>query len=330
VDEARVRLEDAELALRLYWLAAVHPKLDANRTRHDWLSAALVRSRLRGAAVELYRRELEADPDAALSGRYVRLLEAEAVAGDVLALARLRLVSAGAARAWHVIDADLATLAGRVGEFDEGAWLAYLAGAATALAFERPAPATERCRDLLAGLRHLELRQVWAFDMIDEHEMLAREWRDAYQVPAAIREAVRLAWSAGYGAWRKALPGAAAWAATDPAGALRQFDLAAPRQACLRVLTAFQRLLDEGRPDGVSPYPPNLVRGLAREFLARNAYSGYASIRADLLSMLVAESIDPQELAQACFADRDGTSRWLASEVRHDATLRLAWRTATA
>ena len=42
--------ENADVPLRLYWLLAVNPLLDPDRTRHDWLAAALTRSRLRGPA----------------------------------------------------------------------------------------------------------------------------------------------------------------------------------------------------------------------------------------------------------------------------------------
>jgi len=330
VELARSRVESAELALRLYWLLAVHPALDADRTRHDWLAAALVRSRLRGPGVELYRRELEADPVAALSGRYVRLLETEANHGDVLAVARQRVMAAMVIRRWHVIDADLAALAARVGEFDEGAWLAYLTAAMTCLAFELPAPATERCRNLLAGLRHLELSHGWAFDMIDEHELLARAWQDAYQVPVAVREVVRLAWSGPYGAWRKGLGAAAEWVRDDPAAALRQLDLAGSIQECQPVLLTYSRLLEELRSEEGRQYPPGLIRGFAREVLERTPDHGYAALRGELLRVLIAEAIDPEELWRACFPATHTTSRWLSSEVRADPAIHLAWRTATA
>jgi len=330
VELARSRVESAELALRLYWLLAVHPALDADRTRHDWLATALVRSRLRGPAVELYRRELEADPVVALSERYVRLLEADANAMEKLNLARLRLAGATPIKAWHVVEADLAALAGHHDELDERAWLWFLVEVSRCAGFDAPNPAYSRCVDSFQLLRHLELRESWAFDQEEEHRALAQGWRLATAVPAAVREVVRLAWSGPHGAWRKALPVAAKWVRDDPDAALRQLGAVRFMHGCASVLTAFQRLLDESCSEASSAYPAGLVRGLVREYLSTSGHLGYSSRRATLLPFLVEEQIAPEELVQACYADQDGTVRWLTSEVRKDTVLRLAWLIATA
>ncbi|QJW95808.1 J domain-containing protein [Frigoriglobus tundricola] len=154
----------ADLTLRLYWLLALRPTLDADRSRHDWLAAALTRARLAGPAVELYARELAADPRA-LATPYLRLLERADVPADrVLAVARLRLEAAE--QRWAAVEVDLAVLARRADELDEAAWLRYLTDVSARAAFaQTPAavaqtPVAARCAALLAGLKHLERATV--------------------------------------------------------------------------------------------------------------------------------------------------------------------------
>ncbi|HSQ57043.1 MAG TPA: J domain-containing protein [Gemmata sp.] len=165
---ARAKSENSELALRLYWLLAIEPAIDEDRTRHDWLAEALRRSCLRGEAVELYRRELEASPEQALLGPYENILKCDATSNDRLSLSRLRVSAAAIARKWNVIDAELEFLAREPGDFAETAWLSYLVIAMGILHFEYPPKVYRRCKDLLGGLRHLELREAWVFDQLDE------------------------------------------------------------------------------------------------------------------------------------------------------------------
>ncbi len=305
---SRARPERTDLALRLYWLLAVHPSLDSERTRHDWLAAALKHSHLSGPAVELYRRELDANPEAALFGPYLRILEVDASPAALLSLARPRLVAAGVNRGWNVVEIDLGALATRAAGFDESAWLSYLVGAMSFLNYEPSIPAYNHCRSLLAGLRHLELREGWAFDQLEEQDAMARTWREAHAVPAPVREVVRVAWT-NPGGWRKAMGAAAAWVAEDPAAALQQLELAASQTVCGPVLATFQRLLADTLRPGAAVYPAGIIRGLVREFLARHSEWSYHWLRAEVIRFLIAEAIDPEELVQACIVDTTFTTR---------------------
>jgi hypothetical protein len=324
------RPENADIALRLYWLLAVQPTLDSDRTRHHWLAAALTRSRLSGPAVELYRRELEANPESSLVGPYLRVLEPDSSRTNLLGVARLRLAAAGVSRMWKALDIDLAALVRRSGELDESAWLGYLVGAMGFLGFEYPAPTYNRCRGLIAGLRHLELRETWAFDQMDEQEAMARALGEANALPIAVLEVVRDAWVAPPGAWRRAMTRAAAWATEHPLMALKEFDAGVRISACQPVLATFQRLLDEIPRPGEPAYPSSLIRGLVREFLTREERIDYVRMRAPLLRLLLAEMIDPNELMQACIEDTSITALRLVEHMRNDAVLRLTWLTATA
>lgn len=318
--------ERADLPLRLYWLLALRPTLDDARTRHDWLALALARGRLSGPAVELYRRELDADPRAALYGPYARLLEQPGVADrNLFAVAGLRLSAAAGEGQWAKVELDLDALAARANDFDEALWLDHLASVAGRAAFHSLSLA-KRCAALLAGLKHLELRHSWAFDRIDEQRAGAGVWRDALSVPEPIREAVAVMWAGAD--CRGPLAAASAWVAADPFAALRKCDQVTGEGTT--VLAAFDRLLDARRramPDEAE-YPPGLIRGLARAHLTGHVRRDYGLMREALLRFLLAERIDPDELATACAEDAAYLVRSIVEHVRADGVLRLVYRAA--
>jgi hypothetical protein len=323
----RLHPERPDLPVRLYWLLAVQPELDADRCRHDWLAAALTRSRLSGAILELYRRELECHTAAALQEPYAHLLEVEAAGGNLLLAARQRLEVAGPGRAWAVLDGDLRALSAQSARLDETAWLSYLVSVMGHTCFEQPMPVYQRCIDLLADLRHLELRESWAFDQIEETQQLAQIWKYSRMTPEPVREVVRLAWAAPGEAWKKALVRATAWAAEDPTSALFQMDQATHDPACQQVLSTFQRLLSELPDARTAEYPPGLIRGLMREFVSKHGRGNYQGLRPELIRFLVREAIDPEELVAACAVDSALGPRALIEHVRTDPVLRLVWRT---
>lgn len=313
----------ADLPLRLYWLLALRPTLDAGRSRHDWLVPALRLARLDGPSGELYVRELSADPDNALSAAYLRLLELDGVpAGRLLALARARLNAAVAERRWSAVETDLEILARRWHELDEAAWLSYLADVHGPALYAQTSVAA-RCTALLGELRHLELRYGWAFDRFDEQQAAVRVWREATMVADPIRRTVAAAWAGTD--WDAPLKTARAWAAADPLAALRKCDQAT--REGLVVLAAFGRLVSARRAIG-SEYPPGLIRGLARAYLTNNTRRDYGLMRESLLRFLVDERIDPDELAEACAADSRYHIRSIVEHVRGDGVLALVYRAA--
>jgi hypothetical protein len=315
--------EHADLPLRLYWLLALRPALDPERTRHDWLSRALAVAQLSGPAVELYARELASDPEAALCAPYLRLLELPgAPTARLLHLARTRF--AAAERRWAAVEVDLDALARRAGELDEVQWLGHLVDVSGHAAFSQT-PVSARCAALLAGLKHLELRHGWAFDRLDEQQAAARAWRAATAVPGPIDLAVAVAWAGGD--WRDPLAAACAWVANDPLDALRRCDRAS-REGPV-VLSAFVRMLAAQREARTEPeYPPALIRGAVRAYLANDSRGEYGLVRESLLRFLLAERIDPAELAAACAQDPEHSVRRLARHVRDDGVLHLVYRAA--
>jgi hypothetical protein len=328
----------ADLPLRLYWLLALRPTLDDDRTRHDWLAAALTRSRLRGPAVELYRRELHADPQLALSGPYSGLLELPNTTGnDLLNIAAARLAVAASDERWVILDLDLTALESRASDFEESAWLAYLAELAGISAIDHLGLFC-RCRELMAGLRHLELRHAEVFDRFDEQTVIAERLQSATLVPAAVSWAVTATFQGGQVS-QKALDAAIVWAANDPTTALREIDAWVLSRRHLDVLSVFVQLVDRRRAGTPrADYPVGIVRGSVRAFVASKKFKNpdksgvrkYSRVRPALLQFLLAERIDPEELVTACLVDPHPDTRILVQHVRNDEPLRLVYRTATA
>lgn len=140
------RPERSDIPLRLYWLLALNPALDRDRTRHDWLAAGLKSSSLSGPAAELYRRELTIDPDIALNGPYSALLSLPANHRDLLTVARWRLDAAGRSRSWDenrswpAVQTDLETLAATIPSHNEGGWLGFLVATLDWAVWDRTQP----------------------------------------------------------------------------------------------------------------------------------------------------------------------------------------------
>ncbi|MBN9523623.1 J domain-containing protein [bacterium] len=288
-----------DVRLRLYWLLGLNPALDPDRSRHHWLAAALREGGLGGAAAELYRRELDADPNAALYGPYADLLEAPAAPRDRLAVARWRVAAAGRSESWVVAAADLRALARSLPHESEPAWLDLLAAAHGWAVWVRAPKWYDFCRAELDKLRHLELRHAHYFDRVDEGEYLAAAWR-AYQQMLGSPGLFALVPHAWVGDTHPGPFGRVAGeVAANPGAALAALDRCPPE-----VRPVFVVLLVRALEDYRAVHPPagpepdmDLVRGLAAGFPAgwRRDYPG---LRAELLAFLLAEAVDPAVFAE--------------------------------
>jgi hypothetical protein len=193
--------------------------------------------------------------------------------------------------------------------------------------FERPSPVYEQCNNLLADMRHLEHRELWAFAQIESQKQKASVWQGSMATPKLVLEVVRDAWVVPNTSWKKTITRAASWAAEDPVTALARFDQATQIPECELVLATFQTLLEDSRPVQAKSYPPGLIRGLVREFLLKNGRENYTGMRPELLRFLIRDAIDPLELVQACKVDSALGPRALVEHVRTDPALRLVWQT---
>ncbi len=325
---AETNLDRAELSLRLYWLLALTPSLDATRTRHEWLADALVRSKLSGSAVELYRRELGSDPDAALYGPYLDLLGAESHPHDLLHIGRLRLIAAGRSRSWSPADSDLKSLAKRIPLYDEPAWLNFLASASDWTAWDQPWPLSAHVRDELNRVRHLELAHGESFDRIEETARLAKDWSDVADNLLTLpwQRLVACSW-AGYGDVAVSdVKSAVEEVTANPSSALRRFDRF-QRDRGLPLLGILSRALERTlriRGSHDAEFPSDLIRSLA-VMLPGGWARGYAQLRSDLLDFLFANAIHPDEFAEACGCHPDYRVREVMQSIHEDLSLRLVW-----
>lgn len=321
----------ADLPLRLYWLLALRPALDHETTRHEWLAQALVRARLTGPALELYRRELATDAEVGLFGPYVRLIERSGARGpDLLAFASLRLAFAGPDQRWALLELDLEALAARASDLDDGSWFVYLTDLSAWAA--RNEQLIGECKRHLDRLKHLELSHAWALDRMESRQELWRfagQFRQGARVPEPIARAVAVALLGG--SQHGAVSAAVAWAAQDPTAALRACDLVAVTDAGRWFMQQFAALLDEGASGPA--YPSAVARGVVRAHLERAAAKPrrpYQASRGDLLAFLLAERLSPEELTTACLVDPDQRVRELVRHISDDNTLRFVYRVVTA
>lgn len=322
-----VELADrGDVHLRLYWLLGLNPALDATRTRHDWLCQALKASGLSGPAAELYRRELDADPNTALYGPYADLLDTHAAAWDRLTVARWRVAAAGQSESWFPAGEDLRKLSYTLPSENEPAWLDLIVTAHGWAVWQKPANVYEFCRAELNKLRHLELRHANHFDRVDEGEYLASVWWHHVETFGS-HGLLRLLPHAWVGVLHPAVLGRVVGeVAAGPFNALNQLDRS-PQELRGAFAYILIRALDEYRaahpPAGPEP-DADLIRGLAAGFPGgwRREYPG---LRSELLTFLLAEAIDPLVFAEACRLHPQAAVREAVGVLRQDLTLRAVW-----
>lgn len=128
LDELRRRSPTRhEAYLGLYWLLRLSAKLDADRQPCDWLIACVqTATTSRGAALELYRREIERRPAEALTPRCTKLLRETLVDGPIQLLADWRWRAAVRSNAWSLIREDLAALRRSRVAYDPTMWMRVL------------------------------------------------------------------------------------------------------------------------------------------------------------------------------------------------------------
>ena len=320
------------LPLRLYWLLALNPALDAHRTRHHWLADALVRGRLSGPALELYRRELEANPEQALDdphdpGPYSGVLGIEANPSAVMTVARWRVSAAGRIGWTARMLSDLMQAWVVLPMADEPGWLSLLVAAASWAAWFDSVTFDHFLQSEVRALIHLQLSHAPLFDRLEEAERIAnvRDWTGYGMRPGAFFDLVRMAWAdSGY-----ARPPAVVAAAVDLSGwrpALDILDSSFGHRPLFLELVAreFEHYLRNRELLDTPEFPPDLLRGLARRLEVFRPIS-YVSVQSKFLDLLVAHAVHPLEMAAALSSDGDPHYRQFAVELHADRSLRVVW-----
>jgi hypothetical protein len=311
-----------EVALRLYWLLAFDPKLDPARTRHDWLARALTESKLGEDALELYRRELEADAGDALASPYMELLNLAAPPSRLIAAARVRLAAAGRTGRYSHIDYDLKHLKDRLGAEHDSDWLALLVAVLDWTASVRPNAAFDRAARELMNLKHLELSHAYHFDRMDRTLHWSGEASAAVDPEVrVVVEVLRLIW-AGYGSLpRGALAAALGDLASAPLAYLKSLDQffaeRGPALGAYAEEVLSRQLAFEG-----PGHSPAVLRGFARRIVGRWSTTWF-DLRGRFTELAIREGILPDEWAEACAADPAANIRAIAGPLHGDPSFRL-------
>jgi len=321
-----------DLPLRLYWLLSLDPDLDSWRTRLDWLLEALKRSRLGGAAAELYRRELAIDPEAALYGHFQSLLDLEAGANEKLAVARLRFAAAGRSQSWNVLVADVKALARSLPLVNEQAWLSYLVAMVDWCAWTRPMPLYGILSEEVKKLTHLQLPLAYFFDRMEEAERVTEGWINAatQALPEPWMRLVPMAWALGGGLSLDDVKAATVEAHLDPVRARLRFERV-EQEVGPHVVAVLMRALDQvhySTEYHEAEFSSDWIRALAVR-LPGGWMRPYDTLRDDLLTFLLVHAIHPDEFAAACERDPERRLRDRAASLREDIPLKLTWLACT-
>ncbi len=237
----------SEHCLRLYWLLSLNPELDAGRHPREWLTRALHVNGLRGPALELYRREVDADPSEAVHARFEALLESEVSPSALADLYAWRWLALRRLDAWDVLARDFPIAKKRLFGIDEMHWLRLLGIAADAAAWYRWEEPYDLWQAIVAEskqLSHLGTRHAYWFDRFDLLIFIRGAWHAAWQEakvrrrsPAAILDLIRCGWNAEWHTYRATFEKVLEGIVDDPARSLDRLDqLAATSPALLQRL----------------------------------------------------------------------------------------------
>lgn len=326
-----------DVLLRLYWLLALTPELAPARSPCSWLVAGLRGGRLTGPLWELYRREIQENPEEAITERCTDLLQQAAGSGQLTDLVELRWQAAARLGNWQIIDDDMETLHERLANSDPDAWIRLVISAAEKFAFQEgtePQNLIKNCQAEINRYPELHTRMADEIDRLELHLDAAAALHKlekgprSFQPPGLIR-LVRLSLSRPHVELRPALMDYLAPLARDPRAALDDLDLVA--RGASPVLAQFSNILVQFRgyvvPYGEDGRSRESLALLVQAFLEEVEYTSYPDLRPKLVEFCNREAIFPEAVAE--LADNDH----LANQIMGDWPLRcvclgcyLFWR----
>ena len=187
-----------DLCLRLYWLLVAWPELDSGRKACDWLARGLRLGGLSGPLAELYRRELEANPEEALSERCAELLDSDAGSAPLADLAEARWRAAGRLDAFELIAEDLELLRARMLPAAEDIWGRLILAAINEMCWS-PSPEMQKLASdfwlELDELPHVHTQLRDSLDRTETIRMVAAGWCLLHRscgVPDELPQLIRL------------------------------------------------------------------------------------------------------------------------------------------
>jgi hypothetical protein len=316
-----------ELLQRLYWLLALTPELDPERSPADWLMQGLPAAGLAGPLWELYRREIAENPAEALSERCTRLLRQPAGAGRLGDLAECRWHAAGRLGRWQVMDDDLEFLHGRLGMDDQDTWVRLLVSAAEQLLAMPGQGPRDLAKECLIQIEHFDQLQLrGGLDQLEFYREVAAElhklppWPQS-PVPPVFTQLIKQSWIRPFTEIRPLLLEYLERMAGDPRAALKELD--ALKGQAPAVLSQFSNVLTLFRGSLIhepeESRTPDVLAGLVRDFLEYNDWSVYEYFRPHLLDFCLTEAVSPEVIVEA-------VGEWpYAAEFANDGPLRCVY-----
>jgi hypothetical protein len=298
-----------ELYLRLYWLRALFPDVDARRVPADWLVQGLLATGLSGSLRELYREEIVNDPTEALAERYERLLDT-AGAADLLAdLIEGRFQAAVRLQRWRILADDVRRFRGRFGLGQEEQWVRLLFGLCNELAWaveDEALALFETCRAEIGRLEHFAHKISFLFDRFDLLVSASAGWRDLHRlsrVPVPLLRLLADSSSRPFAEVRAPLMEILDWITATPGVWLDHLDEMhkhAPVTLSLfgDLLDRFEQSQQQESERGEEDGPIGLAKAFLAQFL-----TDYQKERNRLLLFCIRESIAPEKIAEAASDD---------------------------
>lgn len=330
---------DEELYCRLFWLLTLDPSVDPARRPIDWIIAGLERTQLGGRLLELYRQELEQQPELVeinLAGTLSRPAEIWRVA----TLARSRTSAAARTKLWTVLRADLSALR-TVLLYERESWILLLLFAVDRLAWSQDLDALallSDCQCEIDGASDLHLSLADQFDryehLISLSESSNRRNPDEGQSPPSfVRQTLDLesggdlvaeTWMhSAYPLRSQLLATAAAWL-SSPYTALKGLDQIAScnRPVVVHLASSFELLVR--LPQATAAEQAQACETISR-FLQAFNWQNYADHRGELLAFLLREFLSVDDILQLSAEDSqlpDFEQNHLVATLTADAPLR--------
>jgi hypothetical protein len=295
---------ESDVYLRLYWLLALMPEIDSNRTPIDWLLTGVRHAGLGGPLRELLRRELAEFPGLSVSATCTQLFRGNASPSALLDLLEIRWRAAQERTQWNLISDDVRALGQRFLHSDESSWARLLLMAIDFLAW---APLIAH-RDPIAGWRkeleqaiHLHGSLGAEMDRLDFLIALAEAWRQCGQLPghASFLPLIRDSWTRPPNELRLDVQAYLAEVAQNPTRFLEYFDVVAA--SAPDVLTQFGKVLIDYASGSDVEMPPEECSTAANprvlELLEELDSDQYRWLRPKLLALCVNEAVSPEAVA---------------------------------
>jgi hypothetical protein len=295
------------LYLRLYWLLAVDPELDATRSPIDWLVRGIGATGRTGPLGELYRRELELRPEQALAEPCGRLLQQVTTPAELASLLSWRWRAAGRLARWGLVAAERERMRDRICPDDEERWLQLLLTIADGAAWaedDEGQALFASCAQEVGRHEHAAVRHPDWFDRLDYLRSVRSGWRalrDAGYSEEHFPRLIAAGWARPTAELRPLLLEVCSQIQDEPHEWLGYFDqVERLGAAVLGFFCDLMRQLDLRLEVQQHFFPsPEQVAQLAWRFVEESAELEYGRLRHRMLDFCLAESVQPEWLAQA-------------------------------